>query len=163
MTDRETSMRTVSFEDLPALSGQEIGVSDWVLIDQDRINAFADLTGDRQWIHVDVERARKEAPDGKTIAHGYLVLSLLSALSSNVMRVTGISRGLNYGVNRARFTETIPAGSRLRVRQTLLSVQKLASAKSATDGWLLVSRMAIEVEGRDRPACIAETLTLLYK
>jgi acyl dehydratase len=156
-------MRSVSFEELPALAGQEIGVSDWVLIDQDRINAFADLTGDRQWIHVDVERARKESPDGMTIAHGYLALSLLTMLSSNIMRVTGISRGLNYGANRVRFTDTIPVGCRLRARQILKSVQKLASPESAAEGWLLVSQMTIEVEGRDRPACIAETLTLLYR
>jgi acyl dehydratase len=156
-------MRTVSWEELPALAGQEIGVSDWVLIDQDRVNAFADLTGDRQWIHVDVERAKNEAPDGRTIAHGYLALSLLTMLSSDIMRVAGVSRGLNYGVNRVRFTGTIPVGSRIRARQTLMSVQKLASAKSQTDGCLLVSRMAIEVEGRDPPACIAETLTLIYK
>jgi len=156
-------MITVSFEDLPGLAGQEIGVSDWVLIDQDRVNAFAELTGDRQWIHVDVERARKESPDGTTIAHGYLALSLLTTLSSNIMRVTGISRGLNYGANRVRFTGTVPVGRRLRARQTIMSVQKLASGGPSTDGWLLVSRMTIEVEGRDRPACIAETLTLLYK
>ena len=156
-------MITVSFEDLPGLAGQEIGVSDWVLIDQDRVNAFADLTGDRQWIHVDVERARKESPDGTTIAHGYLALSLLTTLSSNIMRVTGISRGLNYGANRVRFTGTVAVGRRLRARQTIMSVQKLASGGPSTDGWLLVSRMTIEVEGRDRPACIAETLTLLYK
>jgi len=156
-------MITVSFEDLPGLAGQEIGVSDWVLIDQDRVNAFAELTGDRQWIHVDVERARKESPDGTTIVHGYLALSLLTTLSSNIMRVTGISRGLNYGANRVRFTGTVPVGRRLRARQTIMSVQKLASGGPSTDGWLLVSRMTIEVEGRDRPACIAETLTLLYK
>src|SRR5579862_8165761 len=109
-------MRTVSFEELPTLVGQEVGVSDWVQIDQDRINTFADATGDHQWIHIDVERAKKEMPGGKTIAHGYLTLSLLPMLGSQIMRVTGVSRGINYGSNKVRFVNMVPVGSRLRGR-----------------------------------------------
>src|SRR2546430_7241223 len=103
--------------------GQEIGVSDWVEVSQDRINRFADATGDHQWIHVDVERAKKELPGGKTIAHGYLTLSLIPVLSAGTMRVTGVSRGINYGSNKVRFTSMVPVGSKVRMRQKLLSVE----------------------------------------
>src|ERR1043166_3175791 len=100
-------MRTVSFDELPSLAGQEIGVSEWVLIDQERVNKFADATGDHQWIHVDIERAAKEMPDGKTIAHGFLTLSLIPMLSAQIMRVSGVSRGINYGLNKVRFTNAV--------------------------------------------------------
>ena len=92
-------MKTVSFEELPSLVGQELGVSEWQLIDQDRINKFADATGDHQWIHIDVERAKKEMPGGKTIAHGYLTLSLVPMMGAGILRITGVSRGINYGCN----------------------------------------------------------------
>src|ERR1700748_1441233 len=97
-------MKSATFETVASLAGQEIGVSDWVEITQDRINAFADATGDHQWIHVDVERAKKEMPGGKTIAHGYLTLSLVPRLAQTIYRVERRSRGLNYGSNRIRFT-----------------------------------------------------------
>jgi acyl dehydratase len=93
-------MRTVSFDELTSLAGQELGVSDWVTVDQERINQFADATGDHQWIHIDVERAKKEMPDGKTIAHGYLTLSLIPVLAAKILRITGVSRGINYGATR---------------------------------------------------------------
>jgi acyl dehydratase len=150
-------MRTVSFDELPALVGQEIGVSDWVQIDQDRINKFADATGDHQWIHLDVERAKKELPGGKTIAHGYLTLSLLPMLAAGIMRVTGVSRGINYGSNKLRFTNMVPVGSKVRARQKLLSVEPKSG------GLQLINEMTIEIEGQDRPACIAETISLIYK
>jgi len=150
-------MKTVTFDDLPALVGQETGVSEWVEIDQDRINKFADATGDHQWIHVDIERAKTEMPGGKTIAHGYLTLSLVPMLASQIMRITGVSRGINYGSNKVRFTNTVPVGSRVRGRQKLLSVDARGG------GLQLVNEMTIEIEGQERPACVAETISLIYK
>ncbi|MDE2011870.1 MAG: MaoC family dehydratase [Alphaproteobacteria bacterium] len=150
-------MRTVTFDDLPGLAGQEVGVSDWVLIDQDRINTFADATDDHQWIHVDVERAKKEMPGGKTIAHGFLTLSLIPMFSEQILRIEGISRGINYGANKVRFTNMVPVGSRVRAREKILSVEPRAG------GLQLIAEMTIEVEGFDRPACIAETIGILYK
>ena len=150
-------MRTVSFDELPALAGQEIGASDWVQIDQDRINKFADATGDHQWIHIDVERAKKELPGGKTIAHGYLTLSLIPMLAAQIMRITGVSRGINYGSNKVRFTNMVQVGSRVRGRQKTLSVEPKGG------GVQMTSEMTIEIEGQDRPACVAETIGLIYK
>lgn len=150
-------MKTVSFEDLPTLVGQEVGVSDWVEIDQARINTFADATGDHQWIHVDVERAKKEMPGGKTIAHGYLTLSLIPMLGAQTLRITGVSRGINYGCNKVRFTNMVPVGSKVRARQKLLSVE----AKSG--GQQMTNEMTIEIDGQQRPACVAETISLVYK
>lgn len=150
-------MKTVAFDDLPSLAGQEIGVSEWVQIDQDRINKFADATGDHQWIHVDVERAKKEMPGGKTIAHGFLTLSLIPMLGAQIMRVTGVGRGINYGSNKVRFTNTVPVGSKVRGRQKLVSVEPRGG------GLQLVNEFTVEIEGQDRPACIAESITLLYK
>ena len=142
-------MQTVSFEHLPSLAGREIGVSDWVTIDQDRINTFADATGDHQWIHIDIERASKELPGGKTIAHGYLTLSLLPMLGAGIMRVTGASRGINYGSNKVRFINMVPVGSKVRARQ------KLLSAEHKSGGVQLISEFTVEIEGQDRPALIA--------
>lgn len=150
-------MKTVAFDDLPSLAGQEVGVSEWVLIDQDRINKFADATGDHQWIHVDIERARKEMPGGKTIAHGYLTLSLIPMLGNQILSVTGISRGINYGANKVRFTNMVQVGSRVRGREKILSVEPRAG------GLQMIAEMTIEIEGQDRPACIAETIGLIYK
>src|ERR1051326_6020946 len=147
----ETAMRTVAFEELGSLAGQEIGVSDWVEIDQNRINQFADATGDHQWIHIDIERAKKEMPDGKTIAHGYLTLSLIPMLAAKMMRITGASRGINYGSNKVRLLNPGQARSRLRGRQTLLSAER------RSDAMQLISEFPIEIEGQERPACIAET------
>ena len=150
-------MKTVAFEDLPGLAGQEVGVSDWVLIDQDRISKFADATGDHQWIHVDIERAKKEMPGGKTIAHGYLTLSLIPMLGNQILRVTGVSRGINYGANKVRFTNMVPVGSRVRGREKILSVEARAG------GLQMIAEMTIEIEGQERPACVAETIGLIYK
>ncbi len=150
-------MKTVSYEDLPQLAGQEVGVSDWIVIDQDRINKFADATNDHQWIHVDVERAKTGMPGGKTIAHGYLTLSLIPFFGQQILRVTGISRGINYGSNKVRFTSMVPVGSRLRARQKVLAVEPRGGGLQVT------SEFAIEVEGQPRPACVAETIGLLFK
>jgi acyl dehydratase len=149
-------MKTVSFDELPKLAGQDMGTSDWVLIDQDRINKFADATGDHQWIHVDVERAKAQMPGGKTIAHGYLTLSLIPMLGSQIMSITGVSRGINYGSNKVRFTNMVPVGSRVRARQ------KLIAAEPKGPGLQLTNEITIEIEGQDRPACIAETISLVY-
>jgi acyl dehydratase len=150
-------MKTVAFDDVAGLAGQEIGASDWIAIDQDRIDKFAGATGDHQWIHVDVERAKKEMPGGKTIAHGYLTLSLIPMFGAQIMRITGVSRGINYGSNKVRFTNMVPVGSRVRARQKLLSVEPRAG------GLQLINEMTIEIEGQDRPACVAETISLIYK
>ena len=150
-------MKTVSFDELSKLTGQEVGVSDWVQIDQDRINTFAEATGDHQWIHVDVERAKKELPGGKTIAHGYLTLSLIPMLGAEILRVTGVTRGINYGSNKVRFTNMVPVGSRVRARQKLLTVEPKAG------GLQMTNEITIEIEGQDRPACVAETISLVYK
>lgn len=150
-------MKTVSYDEVASLAGQEIGVSEWVEIAQKRIDMFAEATGDHQWIHVDVERAKKEMPGGKTIAHGYLTLSLIPMLGAQIMRITGVSRGINYGSNKLRFTNTVPVGSKVRARQKLISVEPRAG------GLQMVNEMTIEIEGQDRPACVAETISLIYK
>jgi acyl dehydratase len=150
-------MKTTTFEDVASLAGQEIGVSDWVLVDQDRINKFADATGDHQWIHVDVERAKTQMPGGKTIAHGYLTLSLIPWLTGGMMQVAGVTRGINYGSNKIRFTNMVPVGSKVRARQKLLAAEPKAG------GMQLTNEVTIEIEGQQRPACVAETISLIYK
>ncbi len=147
-------MREVPLTELPSLVGQELGVSDWLEITQDRVNRFADATGDHQWIHVDVERATKEL--GAPIAHGYLVLSLIPFLAKNIVAYQGVSRGINYGCNKVRFTNMVPVGSRVRMRVKLEACEMRAGA------YQLVNQCTIEVEGQDRPACVAETVSLLY-
>ena len=151
-------MRVVNgLEELKTLAGQEIGVSDWLEIDQARINLFADATGDHQWIHIDPARAAKELPTGKTIAHGFLTLSLLPVLMGQIMRVNGTSRGINYGSNRVRFTSMVPVGSRVRARQTLKATETLKDG-----GLQLINEVTVEIEGQSRPALVAEMITVLY-
>ena len=147
-------MREVPLTELPSLVGQELGVSDWLEITQDRVNRFADATGDHQWIHVDVERATKEL--GAPIAHGYLVLSLVPFLAKNIVAYQGVSRGINYGCNKVRFTNMVPVGSRVRMRVKLEACEMRAGA------YQLINQCTIEVEGQERPACVAETVSLLY-
>jgi len=150
-------MRTIDgVSALKALEGQELGHSDWVEIDQARIQAFADATGDHQWIHLDTERAKTEMPGGKTIAHGYLTLSLLPMLSQQIYQVNGVKSRLNYGLDRVRFTTPVPAGSRVRLHLTLKSVEETAPGR-----WLARSEARVELEGSARPACVADTLGLL--
>src|SRR6202048_2848461 len=132
--------------DLAQYVGKEIGVSDWFTVDQAIIDKFADATGDHQWIHVDVERAKSEMPGGKTIAHGYLTLSLVPRLGQTIYRVKHRSRGLNYGSNRVRFTGQVSAGSRIRLRQKIKSVEPVEG------GVRITSENTIEVEGASRPA-----------
>ncbi|MEM1105010.1 MAG: MaoC family dehydratase [Pseudomonadota bacterium] len=146
--------KTIHFNDLESLAGTEVGVSDWHAIDQDRVNLFADATGDHQWIHVDVARATKEL--GSPIVHGYLTLSLLPMLGPEVLRVEGTTRGINYGANKVRFTNMVPVGSKLRMRQHCKEVNDKAGGKQ------MISDCTIEIEGQERPACVAETITILY-
>jgi len=144
-------------DELKALIGQTIGPSDWREVTQEDIDKFADVSGDHQWIHVDVERAKKEMPGGKTIAHGYLTLSLLPRLVPQLLKVEKRSRGINYGSNKVRFTNTVPAGSRVRLKQTIKNVEDVEG-----NGVRITSEMVIEVEGKDRPALVAEVMGLQY-
>jgi acyl dehydratase len=140
-------------DELRSLSGQEIGVSDWTPVTQDMINRFADVTGDHQWIHVDVERARRETPFGSTIAHGFLTVSLLAELSRQTLDVRGdFKMRINYGFNKLRFVSPVPAGSRIRARFT---PQKVTDNEVT---WLVT----VEVEGREKPALVAEWLGRYY-
>jgi acyl dehydratase len=145
-----------SLAELKELTGQEVAVSNWVDISQERVNMFADATGDHQWIHLDVERCKEESPYGGTIAHGFLTLSLLPMLMADAMHVSGVRMGVNYGLNKVRFPAPVPVGSRLRGRITLASVEDIA------DGMQLVWRVAVEREGAEKPVCIAESITRLY-
>ena len=147
-------MREIALADLPTLVGTEVGVSPWVQISQARVDAFAEATGDHQWIHVDVERATREI--GGPIVHGYLTLSLIAGLAPQILSVRGVSRGVNYGTERVRFTSAVPVGARVRLRQELLAAEPKAG------GLQLRNRCTIEVEGAERPACVADTLSVLY-
>jgi acyl dehydratase len=152
-------MKTTRFTgtaDAKARLGQEIGLSDWLLIDQERVNAFADVTGDQQWIHVDVERAKRESPFGGPIAHGYLTLSLLAKFAQECIAVDGIKLAVNYGLNRVRFASPVKVGSRVRARFVLAEVDDIPG------GAQLVWQAVIEIEGGDKPACAAEMVTRWY-
>ena len=133
--------------------GQELGVSAWTAVDQDRINAFAETTGDHQWIHVDVERARSESPYGTTIAHGFLTLSLIPALCKDNYRVDNAKMGINYGLNKVRFLAPVPAGSRVRVRSELIDAAKVGD--TTVD---LTVRHTVELDGSVKPAAVAELI-----
>jgi len=142
--------------DMKAHIGKQIGTSEWVLVDQAMIDKFAEATGDHQWIHVDVARAKQEMPGGKTIAHGYLTLSLLPRLSHDILQIRQRSRGINYGSNKVRFTAPVPAGSRVRLHQTLKNVEDIEG------GVRLTFDSRIEVEGSSRPALVAENIGLAF-
>jgi acyl dehydratase len=147
-------MDAIELKDLPGLVGQEVGVSEWVEVSQDRVNTFADATGDHQWIHVDVDRATREI--GGPIAHGYLTLSLIPFLSAGLLPVKGVSRGINYGSDKVRFVTMVRVGKRVRLRQKLIGVEEKAG------GVQIKNQCTIEIEGEARPACVAETITVLY-
>jgi len=142
-----------SIDDATGLVGSELGVSEWLEIDQQRINDFADVTGDHQWIHIDVERAKKESPYGAPIAHGFLKLSLIRALSKDNFRVQNAQLVINYGLNKVRFLSAVPVGSRIRVRSELAD----AVAKDPTTVDLTV-RHTIEIDGVEKPAAVAEMI-----
>jgi acyl dehydratase len=143
--------------ELRGLVGQEVGVSDWFTLTQERINAFAEVIEDRQWIHCDTDRARAESPYGTTIAHGFLTLSLLGHLLSQAVRVHGpFSRKINYGLNRVRFPAPVPAGGRIRARCTLGAVEEVPGGLQLT--WVVT----MECEGQPKPVMVAESLSRLY-
>ena len=150
----------IAFADLTRLgerAGEEVGTSDWISVTQDRINAFADATGDHQWIHVDRERATTESPYGTTIAHGFLTLSLISALMRNAISIGGLRMTINYGANRVRFVSAVPAGSRIRARIVLQSLTPVdGGAQQAT--W----NITVEREGATKPCLVAEWLVRYY-
>lgn len=151
-------MRIVdSIEELKNLVGEEIGVSDWIEMTQERINKFAEATGDHQWIHIDTERAKTELPGGTTIAHGFLTLSLLPKIVQSIYKVKGVRHSLNYGSDRVRFTAPVPAGSRVRGRYKLKSAEEVKN-----NGLKIIGETKIEIEGEDRPACIAESIGIIY-
>jgi acyl dehydratase len=141
--------------DMKAHIGKELGVSDWILIDQDRINRFADATNDHQWIHLDAERAERELPTKSTIAHGFLTLSLIAGLPT--FKINKTSNMINYGANRIRFTNMVPVNSRVRLRTKLIAADDMKG-----DGVRMTCEQTIEVEGQARPALIAETLMIAY-
>jgi acyl dehydratase len=154
---KETGLRTIScIEDGKTLEGEEVGLSDWVIVDQNRIDQFAEATGDYQWIHVDTERAAKEMPDGKTIAHGYLTLSLIPALTAKFLHFENLARLINFGANKVRFYSPVPVGAMVRARATVHKAQRRAGAL------LLTVEIRIEVEGVKKPACVAETLGMYF-
>jgi acyl dehydratase len=145
-----------SIDDAKALEGQEVGLSEWVVIDQNRIDQFAEATTDYQWIHVDTERAARELPEGKTIAHGYLTLALIPALTGNFIEVKNLTRAINFGLNKVRFYTPLLTGSRVRARV------KVRQARRRSGALLLTSEVRIEIENERKPACVAETLGMYF-
>jgi len=141
--------------ELKGAVGRSLGTSDWLEITQDRIDKFADATGDHQWIHVDPERARK-GPFGACIAHGYLTQSLVNLFLPQIVQVKGISMGVNYGANKVRFPAPVPVGSRVRGRAELLEVEEVKGAVQAT------IRVTVEIEGSERPGCVIDTISRYY-
>jgi acyl dehydratase len=147
---------TTTLAELPGLVGQELGTSDWHEVTQDAVNLFAEATGDHQWIHVDVERAKAESPYGGPIAHGYLTLSLLVPLASGTYQITDQTMGVNYGLNKVRFPAPVPVGSKVRARVVLQDSQEIAGGLQNT------LAVTVEREGGDKPVCIAEWVVRAY-
>jgi acyl dehydratase len=141
---------------MDAYVGKELGHSDWLTVTQEMIDKFADATGDHQWIHIDQDRAKTDMPGGTTIAHGFLTLSLLPALTSTVYRIRHRLRGVNYGSNRVRFTNPVPSGSDVRAHLTL------QASEPVEGGRRLITDVSVEIKGVSRPALVAETITVVY-
>jgi len=144
-------------EALRALIGQELGVSDWLEVTQDLIDRFAEVTGDHQWIHVDVERAKREMPGGKTIAHGYLLLSLLPKLGAGIYKLSWPTRSINYGSDKVRIVNPVKASARIRLRQSLVAVED-----GAPGAHRITVRQTLEIEGEAKPAMIADTIRMSF-
>ena len=138
-----------------SMAGKDLGASDWLEISQDRIDQFADATDDHQWIHVDRERAAS-GPFGTTIAHGFLTLSLIPSLAGSLTKVEGVRMGINYGLNKVRFPSPVRVGSRIR------AVSKNLTVEDVEGGLQMVNQVTIEIEGQDKPACVAETVSRFY-
>lgn len=148
---------TLTFHAMQDAAGRELGVSSWVTVDQKMIDAFAETTGDRQWIHVDLERARRESPFEAPIAHGYLTLSLVAAMSYEIGAIPeGTSAAFNYGLDKVRFLTPVRAGARVRMRTTLTSFEEKTPGQ-----FLMKCSNTVEIEGEDKPALVAETLAML--
>jgi len=152
------ALRTIeSIEEARSLVGQEVGVSDWIEVSQERINAFAEVTGDHQWIHVDPERARRESPFGTTIAHGFLTLSLITQMQSQAVRIAANQKmGINYGLKRVRFVSPVRAGARVRSRS------KLDSLEDFQGGVQLTWHLTVEIDNSEKPALVADWIGRLY-
>ena len=145
-----------SFEDLKALEGLEVGVSDWFQITQEQINQFAESTNDHQWIHVDIERAKKEMPDGKTIAHGYLTLAMIPAMTADFIAFKNLKNAINYGVNKVRFMNMVQVENKIRARASIKITRQRAGAIQ------VIGDTTVEIQGHDKPACVAETVSFYY-
>jgi acyl dehydratase len=144
-----------TIEDVKGQVGNELGVGEWHTVTQEQIDTFAEATGDHQWIHVDTERA-KDGPFGQTIAHGYLTLSLIPTLGGGSLGIDGVKMGINYGLDRVRFVSPVPAGAKVRARRKLLEVTE-------GKGYVqLKTEVTVEIDGQNKPACIAETLSRAY-
>ncbi len=150
-------MTTVSSpEELLTLADQDLGYTEWSTVTQDQVNLFADATGDHQWIHVDVDRARAESPFGGPIAHGYLTLSLVNLFLPQLLDVKSASMGVNVGLDKVRFPAPVPTGSRLRGRGHVIAVEQ------AKGGYQITVRVTIEVEGSEKPCCVADTVSRFF-
>jgi acyl dehydratase len=150
-------MAALTFDGMKDMIGQELGVSSWVTVDQKMINEFAETTGDRQWIHIDVERAKRESPFRAPVAHGYLTLSLVAAMSYDIGAVpAGTAAAFNYGLDKVRFLTPVKAGANVRMRTTLVSFDEKGQGQ-----FLMKTSNTVEIEGEDKPALIAETLAML--
>jgi acyl dehydratase len=148
-----STVEVQGIEGLKALQGKEIGPSEWREVTQADIDTFAELTGDHQWIHTDVERAKKESPFGTTVAHGNLTLSLIDGLRLELLKSTGFKLGVNYGWNKVRFPAPVPSGSKIRATAEVIEVEEVGG------GWFqVVTRFKVEVEGSDKPACVADSV-----
>ena len=148
-----STVEVQGIEGLKALQGQEIGPSEWRTVTQEDINTFADLTGDHQWIHTDVERAKTESPFGTTVAHGNLTLSLIDGLRIELLKSTGFKLGVNYGWNKVRFPAPVPSGSRIRATAEVVEIEDVGG------GWFqIVTRFKVEAEGNEKPACVADSV-----
>ena len=151
-------MREVrGLDELERLAGQEVGASAWLTITQELVDRFADATFDHQWIHCDVERARRESPYGGPVAHGFLTLALIPGFRGQILTIGGVSRVINYGVNKVRFPNAVPVGARVRGVQTIKSVERTTPGSVR-----VISGFVIELEGETKPACVAETVTLVF-
>lgn len=148
-------MKEIQFDELQSLVGTELGASAWRVVDQATIHAFADATQDHQWIHVDVARAQQEL--GGAIAHGFLTVSLLAPMSAEIFRVAGASRGLNYGMDRLRFTAAVPSGCRVRLREVLAATEPRGAGISYT------TSCVVELEGQDRPALVCDWIRVVFR
>jgi acyl dehydratase len=152
------AVRTLTLEEMKALKGQELGVSDWHKVTQEEIQKFADATHDHQWIHVDPERAKKESPFGGPIAHGYYTLSLAPHLMEQIVAVKGIRMGINYGLNKLRYPGPVRIGKRVRLRASLVDLEEIANGAGAQ----ATVGMTFEVEDESKPGCVAEAVYRYY-